>query len=516
MQPVSGNFDPYAAVRRVGAQVVFELIDVDAAEATSVITSAKQASVSNSAQLYDRILFMSKALATLEPNYWRLDGKFGIFDYANRGECGFWSSSLSNDSGSISSYIRFDFATGQSSDGFTIVFDDKTGECASDFKIQVYGPTLSKLMATKTITGNTEPVCWVDMPVQNYRRVRITFTKTSNPHRRIRVCEVVFGRVQVFGSDDIASLRVQRQTAPDMASLPAGALELTINNADGQYNINNPGGIYAYLQKGQGLTVYAGVDGELVSLGRYYFDNAESSDNSMTAKITAYDQVFALDGVYYNAGKTGTWTVSAAVAAIVAASGLAISYDIPAGLASRIVGQCIPRNTSCREALRLIAQAARCVCYFDTLDKLVFAEPVLSEVAQTYTTDHMGRWPKMADKGLINSVKLTVRNEYTDTETMYTAQNIDTGETEKLLEVDNPLATEQAVADWLLQLAGWRYTAEIDERGNPALELLDGVTAPDKFGNVLKGMVTDQTFSIMSSGMSGTTKLLAEKGGADA
>lgn len=516
MQAVSANFDPYAAVRRVGAQAVFELIDVDAAEMAAVTGSAGVSGVSSLDQTHDRLLFMSKALATLEPNYWRLDGKFSIFDPANPGERGWWSNLISSTSGSISSpYLQFTFSTTQSSDGFTIIFDDTTGECAADFTIRVYNSSLA-IMSTKTVTGNRDAVCWVDMPVQNYKRVRVTFTKTGNPRRRVRVCEVVFGRVQVFGSDDIANMQVQRRAAPDMSSFPAAALELTIDNADGRYNINNPSGIYAYLQKGQGLTTYAEVDGELVSLGRYYFDSAESSDNSMTAKITAYDPAFALDSVYYNAGKTGTWTVSAAVADIVAASGLTFSYDLPTGAASRVVGRAIPQNTSCREALRLIAQAARCVCYFDTLDKLVFVEPVLSEAAQSYTADYMRQWPKMSDAGLVNSIKLTVRDEYTDKETVYTAQNIGDGETEKLREISNPLATGQAVADWLLQMAGWRYTAEISERGNPALELLDAATAPDKFGNTLKGLVTDQTFSITAAGMDSTTKLTVKGGGTNA
>ena len=91
----------------------------------------------------------------------------------------------------------------------------------------------------------------------------------------------------------------------------------------------NPTGIYAYLQKGQGLNTVLRIGNEDINIGRYYFETSKSSNNSLTATVTAYDRVMALDKTKCNIGVTGTWTLAEAVAAVITDSGLSITTDIP-------------------------------------------------------------------------------------------------------------------------------------------------------------------------------------------
>ena len=126
---------------------------------------------------------MEKKLATLEQNYFLLDGSFELPDENDNGEVGWWSGEISDSNGQISQLLEFNFTEPQSSIGFTVVFDEKANEYATDFKIEVFDPSYS-LVANDNIIGNTLSRYVSEMPVDGYKRVKITFTKTSLPFRR--------------------------------------------------------------------------------------------------------------------------------------------------------------------------------------------------------------------------------------------------------------------------------------------------------------------------------------------
>lgn len=496
MQPVSGAYKPYADVRHIQAQATFELIDVDAASAAQSSGSQTEFFASLP-QTHDKITGMTRSVATLEPEYWLLNGRFSsISEKGNNGETGYWSAVISDAQGNLDVQLIFEFAGAQSSDGFTIVFDDLTGECASEFTLTTYNAS-GGVIAAKSITGNTEFAKIVNMPSQNYRKVVLHCTKTSHPYRRIRIAEMVFGYLQYFLDDDISAMDVQYETTLDSQSQPSNCLTITINNTDRRYNIINPSGIYKYLQKGQGINASVYIDGERVMLGRFYFETSTSNDNSMTAQITAYDRFYAMDSSICNIGASGTWTVSEAVTAVLADSGLGITVNIPSSMASKTIGKAIPQNTSHREALRMIAQAAKSICYFDRLDVLNFVEPLKREVVDSMDDNNMSTFPTVSDTGLINAVEISVRDEYANSEEIkYRAENIAEDETERLLSITNPLVTDSTVAQWILDMAAYRIQYAIDERGNPARDIQDTIKIYDVYGENKDAVVLNETFTI--------------------
>jgi hypothetical protein len=492
--------DPYSMERWSNARVEFDLTDIDAAEdATPIATSA--AAISNISQTHDRVTEMSNKLATLEPDYFLLDGTFILPDESDNDEVGWWSSEMSDADGNFATdqVLQFDFTEDQSSVGFTVVFDDKADEYAKEFTIQVYDSS-DTLLDEEDITENTLNTYISEMSVEDYRKVIITFTKTINSYRRIRVCEVSFGIVRIFTAENLQSVNVTGEIDPVAASLPSSELTFVIDNSDGVYNIINPDSVYSYLQEGQKIDVKIGIGEEennieLIKMGRFYYTTSESSSNSLTADITANDLFYTLTDTTCGIGETGTWTVDEAVAAVILDSGLDITTNIPTAIGSRTINKCIPSDSSHLEALRLIAQAAMSTCYFNRDDELEFIEFEEGTVVDTLDEDNMYESPTVSDLGRINKVELTVNDEYADTEVVYTSTNMKSSESEKLESISNALVYDgQNVADWLLSIYQQRIEYEIEERGNPARELGDTVQIYDAYDENKNAVITKQEF----------------------
>ena len=107
----------------------------------------------------------------------------------------------------------------------------KANQYATDFKIEVFDPSDS-LVSEDIVVGNTLNRYISEMPVDGYKRVKITFTKTSQPFRRIRVSEVVFGIIQNFDDANTTDLKLLYEISPSMENLPANELTVTIENTD--------------------------------------------------------------------------------------------------------------------------------------------------------------------------------------------------------------------------------------------------------------------------------------------
>lgn len=506
----SSTYQPYADERRIKLEASFELIDVDAAQIASGVASTGTF-FSNFPQTYDKITYMSRTLATVEPDEWKLDGSYVLVRAEEfNDETGYWSQFVSDENCETYVKLIYTFDIPQTSRGVTVTFDDRTGNFATDFKAVAFGAGGNEI-ASVEIVGNDSYVVIADMLSEDYTRLEITFTKTNKPQRRVRIAEVTFGYLKAFNSDDIVSVNLDYETSIDGSSLPSNLMTLTINNTDRRYNIINPTGIYRYLQKGQGLNSSILINGEKISMGRFYFATSKSNDNSMTVEITAYDRMYALDSITVNIGANGTWTFKDAVAAIIGATGLSIAVDMSDDLGSRIIGKCIPQDTSAREALRLASQAARCTCYFDRLDVLTFVEPNNTESVDDLNNDRMAELPTISDTGLINSVEITVRNDYAEDaeDIIYTAKDVAADEEENKLSVDNPLVTNEETAKWLLQMAKYRINYDIAERGNPAREAMDVVNIADVYGENKNGITIKQTISA-GKGLSGSLKAVTK------
>ena len=232
-------------------------------------------------------------------------------------------------------------------------------------------------------------------------------------------------------------------------------------------------------------------------MGRQYFTGASSEDGGLTAKITFNDWLYALDDIEYNDGKSGMWTLSEAVSAILTAAGVSIETVFDDALDSVVIRKCIPQNTSSREAVRLCAQAAMCTCYIDRENRLHFSRPEIGTAADEWTRDVQRQDAQIVVGQLYNVVQLTRRNEYVDDseDEVFTAKNVAADDFERVKEINNPLVNDgAAVAAWILGWVQRRVSYDVPYRGNPALCLLDTVQINDVYGVNGKAILTEHNF----------------------
>lgn len=321
--------------------------------------------------------------------------------------------------------------------------------------------------------------------------------KTNRPHRRIRIAEVIFGIIQEFNNKNVVSANIDYGFTPISESLPTSEFTVTIDNSDASWNMANPKGVYSYLQQTQPLDVYLQINGENVYMGRYFFATASAEDDSMTAKITAYDKIYWLDSLKFRSGADGKWTFEQAISTVISDSGLGLSYAMPEEIATREVMRSIPKDCSCRDAICSIAVSARCSVFLNRNDTLIFFDPLI-EKSPTDILDYdiMESMPKITVGEKINGVELTVKNEYDETETVWSVTDDTTDEIPQIAEYSNSTSSNgNETADWLLNMLKHRLTYKITERGNPAREIGDTVTVYDAYGGKRNAVVTKQSFN---------------------
>lgn len=484
MQPVSANYSPYADIIHADASVEFSLIATNASKVASATGSAATPYTSI-AQTHNEIIRNSLKLASFETNLWALDGTFQLpRRNGGNGETGWFSEAMSDANGNIDVSLTYNFSVPQNSAGFTLVFDTRSGECASDFTVTTYNG--SSVVSSIAITGNEESKVFFDLQSYGYNKLIVRFTKTSKPYRRIRLTEFIFGQTVKFDGSKIKELRIVRETSQYGEKLPSSMLRITIDNSDNSYNVLNPFGVYRFLQEGQGLTASLFINDEPVEMGKFYFESANANDDALTATIVAYDLFWRLDKSVYNKGTTGTWTALQAIQDIISDAGLSITLDINATAGARTVQKCIPQNTTHREALRMVAQAARMTLWFNRDGVLVGTDRYTTWERTNNASLNLNRmigFGNGSDKGRINSVTVRQRDEYQNITTDTSASDIVSGEPNQPLLVQNPLVvSNQNVAWYVLNENAYRIRYALPVQGNPALDLLDTIDISNAYG----------------------------------
>lgn len=502
MQSTSPAYSPYSDVRWVDFNIRFELLD-ETARGAAVPTVNGQEDCSQLDQLTDGIETMSEKWATLELNAWGLDGKHKIMpDDVTGLQTGWWGDVLSDENGDFASPPTLSFYFGGApidTIGFMLYFDDTADSYPASIRVTTYDADQATIIQQETFTNNKHN-CVIDMPVQGYYKVKFEFLSTSKPWRRVRLAEALFGIVQEFDGDSLESVTISYSADLMAEAFPSRQLDFVFENLDHKYNLINPNGLYAYLQQGQDIKTKAIVNGEPVDMGTFEFTSAQASDNEITGKITGNDYVLlALDEAIFNGGSNTTATLSSAVSTVLSGLDIAVSFEYP----SYTVSMAIPEGTTKREAIRLLAQASRCSVWVDRAGVLQIRPLEAGDPDDEMNADNM---PSMGGIGVsepVDCVVLTVRNEYAETEAVYTS-----GSGKRVKSIANPCVAAtngQAVVDWLLAQCNRRVKYEKENRCNPAVEIGDTLTIADAYGENRDAVVIGQTVSF-NGGLSAKTK----------
>lgn len=514
MRKTSANYRPFPVVRDVDCLISFGVMDINAKKETTVINTNDDGVFSNIRAAVNDVHKASGCWAALEENLWRLDGTFDTLpeDHASE-EIGWWSSEVSGADCTFGKnpVVRFTFPVALSTLGWTLYFDSLSGQYAKKIRITAYNS--SGAAVDTGVYENSSAVFAVQHYVGDYTAVEFEFMETSEPMRRIRLVEADFGITKNYARNSIGSVSMVYGADILSRSLPSRELIFTFDNSDKQYNLLNPDGVYQYLQEGQKIRAKFSIGGEEVDMGEFIFTSADVSKSGIVPEITAHDALYTLDKSVFNGGTGAEMTLSAAVSAVLGDYEIQRIYDT--SLASVKVTLSPPADTSVRECIRMLAQAAMCTVYIDRDGALRFTKlSTASSAVGTITADELYDYSGVSISEPVDGVKLTVSSEYRlDAEgkpvsTVYTAGSMAVGAV--VQSFSNPCvasANGSACAAWLLSGLKMRKQYDVKNRCDPSVEIGDTVRMDDIFANRENAVITgidvtyDGTLSAKTKGV---------------
>lgn len=279
-----------------------------------------------------------KKFATLERNFWKLDGTFENFpDNPNDEKFGLWSKTMSDDNGNFANkpVLEINFSSFQTSTGITLQFNPDTEDYCNDLNIKWYQDN-TLLSASNYLPDSSIYFC--QNTVENFNKIIITFNSTNNPYRYLKLQAIEYGVVRVFTEDDLRNVSV-------LEEISLISEEISINTLN--FELDNKDDIEFIFQKKQPLTVEYGDK----FLGTYFISNSKRKSKSVY-EIEGQDYIGLLDKDYF-AG--GTYTNKIAQNLITEIMG-SIPFELDEKLASKTLSGTLERCTK-REALLQVAFA---------------------------------------------------------------------------------------------------------------------------------------------------------------
>ena len=285
-------------------EVTLTLADPDAlADASATDNGATY--FSNTAQIVSEDDKDIVPYATLEENLWVLDGSRKILPRSNYGDCGFISSSMSNEFGYFENepFITIDFSEAHTNlvQGITIDWGTAYGEYAVDFTVRVYSNNV--LLHSAEVFGNRDVKSIVYMDIADYDSVTISVHKWCLPYHRARIAEVLIGVEKVYSKGELFSFKHSQEVDPISASLPKSEISFSIDNSDGSYDPNNTESFAKYLMERQKLKAKYGYKIgdkiEWIDSGTFYISEWNAPQNGLTADFTARDLLEFMTDTYY-------------------------------------------------------------------------------------------------------------------------------------------------------------------------------------------------------------------------
>lgn len=194
-----------------------------------------------------------------------------------------------------------------------------------------------------------------------FDKVELEFIETAEPYRYIKFNEIDFGVYQQFTEKEIIDFDIIDELSIDSSELSSNSLNIIVDDTKGEYNILNPNNKIKDLQEKQEITFYhylkVGNRYQEMPLGTFLLKTINVENNIL--EVQAYDDIYFMNDIYYGSNFYENEEVS------VILKDLFDYFDNPhyqldnelEGI--KLTGY-VP-NVKCREALRLIAEAAGCV-----------------------------------------------------------------------------------------------------------------------------------------------------------
>lgn len=514
MRTTGDNYLPFRRVREVDCRITFAVMAPDAKNAA--VSGNDAGFLPRYAQTLDDINEIGGRWASLEQNFWSLDGTFDIApDDLNEVQTGWWSGFVSGADGTFENppYVQYTFGGAISTLGWTLRFDEKAKQYPTEIRAEVLAADGS-VRETAMFRMKT-PLQTLRYYCPDYYGVRFIFLRTSEPFRRVRLVQADFGLTQYYDRDSLGSVNLIYGAVPDASAFPSRELVFSFDNSDKAFNLLNPDGVYQFLQTGQIIKAQMVIDGVPVDMGDFMFTSADTSTSAILPTVTANDIAYTLDEYSFNAGRDEEVTLEEAVGEVIASTGLDIPVRYGDGLAGRRVHMSVPVNSSVRKTLRMLAQAARCTLYIDRDSVLRFVEFSVKPTADgNITEDELHDFSGVSISDRVYGVRLTVADDFRIGKDGTPGRQVYfySGDEGRAVGYSNPCITDsqgQAVADWLLRVSNMAKRYKVKNRCDPAAEIGDSLNIADAYANYENAVVTGLDIRFGSS-LSAVTEAVGE------
>jgi hypothetical protein len=359
------------------ANVLFKLVDVTARK-NHEYTFSDPSFYSFLSQLYDDIVQSSFTYGTLEDYQFLLDGSKKIMpDYSLKvGQYGTCSESMTGADGNFAEPIHLDcfYDEAINTSGRTMYFDENYDAVPKDFDVIYY--YRGNVIHTEKIRGNTKLVWSLIIQTTDYDHIRFVFYSMTKPYRRLHVIEDIPGLYLSYDDTQIISISYTQEIDIFGATLPAGEVDIQVENSQQQIDILNTQGFTRYLQLRQPIEVsltqvFQDDSKETVSLLLAYLSDWKVNKGALDAQFTGRD---ALDKLSDNEFIAGTFPANGQVSlydcAVQVLEDAGITdYEIAPELQSIYTQAPLPIGTH-KDVLRIIAQAGLSIVTCDVRGRI--------------------------------------------------------------------------------------------------------------------------------------------------
>lgn len=429
--------------------------------------------------------------ATTERNLWFLNGTRNIFDpSAGRQNIGYVSEGGRN--GSVQ--LSFPRVMDALIPGITITWSSEYNEYPETFTVTARNG--SNIIATKTVTGNTDVTSVVDLELSGYNSIMIEFSDWCVPNRRCRMDGVAMGIGVTFTKQDLTSFIHESEGDMSSGSISKSSIKFSLDNSTGVWNPDNPQGIVKYLAERQQLVVRYGMrvnnDIEWVEAGTFYLSEWDTPSGGMEASFVARDAFEYLLNTPYPSGVTGNLNTLVERAFVEADMPDEFVYYFAGGVTnySATPGE----NHTAAEVIQMCANAAGCGIRQDRLGRLHITPTPRERSGYTISKRVSLSHPEVILSKPLKSVVVSYRDN------SYTLNVSNSGETQT---IDNPLITTEYAARVAAEVARdalvTRKSVKGEFRADPRLDLFDIVTVESKYGDLFPVMITAITYTYNGS-----------------
>lgn len=503
-------------------EITFDVTDDGVSELVNVIAE-NEASFSNSSAIAGSVGTPADAgYATLEPNLWVLDGSKNIIpDEAPYNTPGY----VSADDSDISLTLSLSEARSKAIPGITIIWSSEYDEYPTSFTVSA--KIGENLVASTTVTDNDSSTSVVEMELSNYDSVTITPHDWNFPDHRKRIDRVFFGYAITFGKDEILGYTHEQHGSLLSTELPKNSIDFTLNNADGRWNMANPGGIGRYLYERQRVRVRYGMDingqVEWIKAGTFYLSEWDAPSNGMEARFVARDVFeFLLNETFQTSGVLG---IAEAVQTSLNNAGAPNDVDVVVASSGSYFTHSINAGDDVCEYLQLVANAVPLLLWQDRDGALRFDNPDdgsrMKEVGEIPLSIAYA-YPETEISKPLRAVKITIyRQVASENGTVFEKSGIvhesTYGSNGEELTVDNryiPAEGNAAIlSTYINRILSHRIIVNGEFRADPRFDVFDVVRVESKYGSLRFVILTDIKYTYTGSFKGSYTGRVLEKAG---